>query len=412
MRVLFINTFEKRGGAAIVAGRLQYVLEAQHHAECFSCVAYKSTDNPRTLPTRGKTGALVEKVIDRVFNKVGLQYQFFPFSSASIRAEVRALKPDVISLHNTHGGYFETSLLRDISKTAPVVWTLHDMWSISGNAAHTFSDESWKSLQNPAHLTHIYPAIGINTGAWLLRQKKKIYHDAALTVVTPSRWLQSLARQSPVFEGKEVLQINNGVDTQLFGGSGKNEGRQLLGIPPEAKVIMFSADFLLGNPWKGGDDLLQVLTKINDLSKDKVHLIMAGDGEIHWADHLDKFIVHKTGYIRDMRTMAQYLAASDIFLYPTRADNLPNVLVEAIAAGTPCVTVAVGGCPEIIRDGENGRVLVPGDLAGMAQAAVALLRDDTTHAVFSTNCRAVAQAEFSLQGMGQQYIDLFHRVAK
>jgi glycosyltransferase involved in cell wall biosynthesis len=155
-----------------------------------------------------------------------------------------------------------------------------------------------------------------------------------------------------------------------------------------------------------------VLTQINDLSEDKVHLIMAGDGDIHWADRLDKFVVHKTGYIRDMRTMAQYLAASDVFLYPTRADNLPNVLVEAIAAGTPCVTVAVGGCPEIIRDGKNGRVLVPGDLTGMAHAAVAMLRDDTTRATLSTNCRAIAQQEFSLQGMGQQYIDLFHRVAK
>lgn len=408
MRVLFINTFDNRGGAAIAASRLSDILERKYKVESFFLTAYKALDKENSYPLRNAVTEVIEKVIHKISNKIGLQYQFFPFSSAVILKKIAALKPDIISLHNTHGGYFQTSLLSRISTFSPVVWTLHDMWSFTGNAAHTFGDTSWKELKNSPHLTKIYPSIGLNTGRMLLQQKKGIYRRSDLTIVTPSKWLSSLARQSPVFEGKQIVQINNGVDLDVFKICDRNAARAILGIPADAKVLMFSAEQLKGNIWKGGKDLVEVLRISCGKIAGKVHLLVVGAGELESVNELPNVVVHTTGYVRDEKVMASYLSASDVFVYPTRADNLPNVLIEAIACGTPCVTFNIGGCQEIIRNGFNGTVVEPFQLSEMADAIVRLVsREDNA---MRENARHHAEEHFSLSSMGEQYHSLFRSI--
>jgi len=407
MRVLFINTFCDRGGAAIVAQRLRTVLQNQFGVECFFLAVYGDTTEKNTIAIRNPVTEFLEKSIDRITNQIGLQYQFFPFSSAAILKKIKALNPDVISLHNTHGGYFETALLKRISKLASVVWTLHDMWSFTGNAAHTFGDTSWKSMTNAPHLTRIYPAIGVNTGSFLLRQKREIYGKSDLAIVTPSRWLYDLARQSPVFEGKEILQINNGVDLGVFFKRDKATIRKSLGIAQEAKVLMFSADQLTGNLWKGGEDLIQVLRFINEKTDSPIHLLITGLGSLEAVQGMNNFVIHQKGYVKDPDTMARYFSASDIFIYPTRADNLSNVLIEAIACGTPCVSFDIGGCSEIIQDDFTGKIIPPSGIMTMAMATLELLDRPTQLESFGRNAVDHARRNFSLEEMGHRYYSVF-----
>lgn len=411
MRVLCINTADVKGGAAIVANRLRYTLEKEHAVQCLSLAGKKTQDNDLVLQTRGPFGEWIEKIIDRATRLLGLQYQFFPFSSSTILATIKNFKPDVIHLHNTHGGYFQTDLLEKISTYAPVVWTLHDMWSFSGNAAHTFNDLSWRTLQNSNHLTKIYPSIEINTGAWLLKQKKSIYKKSNITLVTPSRWLEKIAKESPVFEDKEVLHINNGIDLNVFRPIPKAALRKSLGLPVDEPVIMFSAEFMKNNPWKGGVDLFTILSLVNENTQTKIHMVVTGEGEINWENSFSNLVIHKKGYIGSEELMAHYLSACDIFLYPTRADNLPNSLIEAIGCGTPCVTFDVGGCPEIIVDNVNGRVISKNNYSAAAQAVLDLLLDPEKLQKFSINARSYAEENFSLHAMGQSYHTLFSSLA-
>jgi glycosyltransferase involved in cell wall biosynthesis len=279
------------------------------------------------------------------------------------------------------------------------------MWSFTGNAAHTLGDTSWREMKNSPHLTKFYPSIGLNTGPMLLRQKKDIYGKSDLTIVTPSQWLYSLAQQSPVFEGKQIVHINNGVDLDVFRIRDRNAARAMLGIPVDARVLMFSAEQLKGNVWKGGKDLVEVLRISCGKIAGKVHLLVVGSGELESVNKLPNVVVHTTGYVHDEEMMANYLSASNVFVYPTKADNLPNVLVEAIACGTPCVTFNIGGCPEIIRNGFNGAVVEPFQLSEMADAIVRLVSgEDNT---MRQNARHHAEAHFSLSSMGEQYHFLF-----
>jgi glycosyltransferase involved in cell wall biosynthesis len=412
MRILFINQYDNRGGAAVVARRLKHVLSAHEHISCRSLVAYKSGSDSSVFPIRSKAEELAERLIDRLFNKAGFQYQFFPFSSSFILHNVKEFRPDVISLHNSHGGYFQTSLLEKISALAPVVWTLHDMWSFTGNSAHTFGDESWKQLKNASHLTSIYPGIGVNRGASLLKQKAKIYRRSNLTVVTPSAWLHNLASQSPVFSKNQVLHIDNGVDLSVFHPDNDQSVRTHLNIPHDASVVMFSAESVKGNPWKGGNDLADVVKVINEKCTGQVHLIITGSNAEDWLSGFSNLVVHRIGYVSDEQEMARYLSASDVFLYPTRADNLPNVLIESIACGTPCVTFDIGGCSEIIQHNTNGIVVKPGDISGMADQLLLLLSDRERLRRYSAEARRVASEKFSIERMGEKYLEVFGSLIK
>lgn len=410
MKILFINISDVVGGAAIAARRLGKGLEKYHHTENFFVVRTKGSTDKNVFATR-RNGfeQSAEKWFNIFSNLLGLQYQFLPFSPRVILQKTKEIKPDIISLHNTLGGYFTTSLISELSKEAPVVWTLHDMWAFTGNSAHTFGDMSWKEMKNSRSNTRIFPSIGINTGSMLLKQKKRIYSNSDLTVVAPSGWLYQLAHQSPVFQGKELLHIFNGIDLNTFLPRPKEEIRRSLNIPPEAKVIMFSAEKLKNNPYKGGRDLTEILKIINAGLNFKVHLLILGTGRLEETDQFNNFTVHTTGYIQDESKMAEYLSAADLFVYPTRADNLSNALIESIASGTPAVTFDVGGCGEIIKNNVSGSLIEPFNLEKFAGETLRLLSSEERLKELSERSRRFAEENFSLQAMSDNYFRLFER---
>ncbi len=412
MKILTINTSDIRGGAAITASRLLKGLERYHGVENHLLVGLKYSSDPRITWTRNSTAQhYFEFGLDILTNAIGLQYQFFPFSSRTIMRKAVEIHPDLIYLRNLHGGYFPLPLLPKLSKIAPLVWTLSDMWSFTGNCAHAFDDDSWKYMRG-CRDHDVYPAIGINTGRWLLRKKMKIYKRSDIHLICPSKWLYKLANQSPVFAGKEIVQIYNGFDIEVFRPRGQTACKKLLEIPENAKVIMFCADSLTNNAWKGGTELLSALDRINAATKETVHLLLVGAGNIWELERFDNLVAHHIGSLQSDTLMAACYSASDLFIYPTRADNLPNVLIEAIACGTPCITFDVGGCAEIIKNGITGWVIDPGNSYDLAEKTIHTLNDPALIKEMSYAARADAEKRFSLQRMCADYHDYFTKVAE
>ena len=216
MKILFINKHDISGGAAIWCFRFHKTLERLYNTQNYFLVGIKKSNYPYIFETR-KRGFqnFVERGWNFLLQRIGLQYKFFPFSTKTILKKTKEIQPDIIFIRNIHGGYFKTSLLISLSKQAPIVWSLPDMWAFTANAAHTFGDISWKEMRSGKKEKKNFPKMWIDTGKWLLQQKKKIYSQSNLTIVTPSRWLYNLAIQSPVFEGKQILHIPNGIDTNI-----------------------------------------------------------------------------------------------------------------------------------------------------------------------------------------------------
>ena len=130
-----------------------------------------------------------------------------------------------------------------------------------------------------------------------------------------------------------------------------------------------------------------------------MHYVIVGDGE--HRDALQQAVarhgvgdrVHFTGARTDVPAI---LAACDVFVHPTLEDALPTVLAEAGAAGLPLVASRVGGVPEMVLDGRNGRLVPPDDVPALVAALDQLLSDSQEANRMSEEARAVARERFDI----------------
>jgi glycosyltransferase involved in cell wall biosynthesis len=412
MKILFINAQDTMGGASLAPYRLSKSLAQLYGTENYFIVGKKHSSDENVFCTRkSETQTIIEAFTDKVMNKLGLQYQYFPFSTRFILKKARQLQPDIISLHNTHEGYFKTALLKKLSKIAPIAWTLHDMWSFTGNAVATFGDESWKQMRTGKGEHRTYPHIGINTGRWLLRQKRRIYRKSDITLITPSQWLSETAAQSPVFRNKAIHTIAHGLDLDFFSPKDKPSCRKALGIKQDAKVLMISGagDFDI-SPWKGGPLLLDILKALDRGTQKPVDLLVVGKGRLKEAEEFTHLNLHRIGYVASQAFMPILLSAADVLIYPTRADSFGLVLAEAIACGTPAVTYKIGGCVDIIRDNTSGFLVEPFDADDFAAKTLSLLNGGGQRKTLSASSRAFARQRFDIGEMAKKHYDLFKQI--
>jgi glycosyltransferase involved in cell wall biosynthesis len=108
--------------------------------------------------------------------------------------------------------------------------------------------------------------------------------------------------------------------------------------------------------------------------------------------------------------VGDYLAAFDLLLYPSRHEGLGSTLIDALEAGLPVVATAVGGIPEVVRDGENGRLVAPDDETALEAAVAAFLRDPALRARVAAANRRRAR-DFSPAAMSAAYARLYRDVA-
>ncbi len=173
-------------------------------------------------------------------------------------------------------------------------------------------------------------------------------------------------------------------------------------------MICYGAESLT-NPRKGGDLLLKTLLSLPASLKAEILLLTFGNG--------GETIASSTGintlnldYLSSDRLKCIAYSAADLLVFPTRADNLPLVLQESMACGTPMVSFKVGGVPDLVRHGITGYLASPEDAQDMSKGIVALLEDQKLRAKMRQNCRAIALEEYSLELQVQRYMELYDRV--
>jgi glycosyltransferase involved in cell wall biosynthesis len=113
-------------------------------------------------------------------------------------------------------------------------------------------------------------------------------------------------------------------------------------------------------------------------------------------------------YVRDDRILSMIYSAADLFVAPTLQDNLPNTILEAISCGVPVVAFNVGGVPEIIRDGVEGRLVPCRDIAALRSAIYTSLENNDVRLQMGVNARQRALQEYGLQLQASRYLELYN----
>jgi glycosyltransferase involved in cell wall biosynthesis len=145
---------------------------------------------------------------------------------------------------------------------------------------------------------------------------------------------------------KNIKTIPNGVDTTIFYPKNKLASKKALNFPLDKKLILFVAEFSTNNPFKGGHILREIIQQNTD--KNLIFITVGGKNEYSFENHIT------FPFISNREELANLYNACDVLLYPTQADNLPLVVLESMACGTPVIASRLGGIPEIITDHKDG----------------------------------------------------------
>lgn len=285
------------------------------------------------------------------------------------------------------------NLLDSLSPGRTTVITLHDCELFTGGCPYPLGCESLDTDcedQCPRNFPDAEE---------LRKLKLKKLKRIAPKLVAPSRWLAHLAKR---YLHTPVTIIPNGIPWPARATS-KAAARTELGIHPAARVALFAAHGGMSAAYKSGSAWRNIWNEVKKRLPEAVCFAVGGDT----AGREDDLIIWP--YVERDR-LSLLMAAADIMLYPTKADNHSMVILEAMAQALPVVAYGVGGVPEQIIDQTTGLLVPPGDQTAFIDAAAGLLANPTRCRDYGQTAFSSGQKRFSVDRMVADYISLYTRL--
>jgi glycosyltransferase involved in cell wall biosynthesis len=318
-------------------------------------------------------------------------------------------KPSIVHFHNLHGGYFDPRALTKISKNIPVMLTLHDAWLLSGNCAHSFECERWKTGCGDCPDITIYPGLKVDSTHQNWKRKQSIFSNSQLYIATPCQWLLDKVNASILAPAViEARVIPNGVDTHIFYPAKQEDVRTNLGLPLNEPILLFVANGIKTNIFKDYETLKKAIELLGASSEMPVHLIALGDDGNQ--EQIGNVTVHYVPRTTDPNLVAKYYQAADIYLHAAKAETFPNTILEAMACGIPVVASNVGGICEQVLDGVTGFLVPPKDPELMAIAALLLLNDAKLRRTMGEAASKRVQEQFTLNQQVENYLAWYEEI--
>lgn len=214
------------------------------------------------------------------------------------------------------------------------------------------------------------------------------------------------------FDRKKIRRIPNFIDLPVFSGASgeaKTEIKARMGCE-NRYIVTFSGRFI---PRKGVSFLLEAWRNVIN-EEPAARLLLLGDGPL-LGDMKKRAaglgIEDSVDFRGHVNSVMDYFQMTDIFVLPSLQEGMPNALLEAMAFGLPAVATKIGGVVDIIRDGENGLLVNPGDPAGMSAAILRLLGDPVLARRISTSALETIKSSYSLDCVAPRYIEIYRALA-
>jgi glycosyltransferase involved in cell wall biosynthesis len=377
-------------------------LEAGIDSSVLSCYSEVS-GNPR-IQHLGKGAIYIsrinQKAQDFITRNGNKEYGGFTYSfiGSDVSKHDLVQEADYIYVHWVLGGFLSIKSLRQLAELGkPVIMVLHDMWTITGGCSYSFDCQKFLSH---CHNCPILPGEKTKDISYKQFESKRAVYDrySNLYFISPSSWLYNLAQSAPLTRNKPIFHIPNAIDTTLFKPFDKKIAKGILNINENAYVISFGANKIT-SPYKGWRYLQQALQTLKEKNLDQeIVVLVFGSGP---SEELKNAIPFKTkfmGYITDDYTTNLIYNASDVFVAPSLADNLPTTIIESMRCGTAVVGFEVGGIPDMIKHQENGYLAEYKNSEDLARGIEFCMNNDI---------KGQLSAQFDNDRIIQQHLDLF-----
>lgn len=411
VQVLHLSTYDRYGGAALAANRLhQSLLRAGLESQMLvrqrrSQDATVTQPGPRWL----RAWLRLQRRCDRLrLGRTGRAGNNFSIGwvPGLVRPAIRRRAPDIVHAHWISDGFVRLESL--VAVPAPLVWTLHDLWALTGGCHYPGSCSRFRDACGQCPVLGGTKLDDLSREGW--ERRRRSYAPGRVHFVAPSRWMAAQARASSLLAEADVRVIPNGIDLRAFAPIDRRVARQELGLPMDRTILLAGAAQLHGNPRKGIGVFCTALAELQSSGRaGGIELAVFGAGE---APAIGGLMPRSLGVLRTDAQLARAYAAADVFVLPSLEDNLPNTAIEAMAVGTPVVGFAVGGVPEIIDDGVNGLLAASIDAPSLAAAIHQLTTDRNLRERCSRGAREKAESTFSAESMVAAHRALYEELAE
>jgi glycosyltransferase involved in cell wall biosynthesis len=229
---------------------------------------------------------------------------------------------------------------------------------------------------------------------------QRLAYRAAHAVVANSSAAADQLRREGV-PAQRIRTIPNGVDCTIFSPAVRDGG--------DSRAIRRIVTVANLRPEKGHDTLIAAAARVIDRQPD-VEFDIVGDGPLRASLVRQvnlRGLRSKFRFLGEREDVPAILAASDLFVLPSRSEACPNGVLEAMAAGLPTIATRVGGVPELITDGVSGVLVEPDAPDALAAAMVDLM--DRPHFAFALGraARDAAGRRFSFDRMVASFEELY-----
>jgi glycosyltransferase involved in cell wall biosynthesis len=407
MKIINLSTFERSGGAAAAANRLHHGLLKEHH-DSLMLVQYKESNEKEVVTADDLIMHLTAKArprLDRLMLQKYTQRQG-PFSPSllpsNVASQVLRLSPDITHLHWVNSGFISLSDISRLKK--PVVWTLHDSWAFTGGCHLPGSCLGYSKSCGQCPI--LGSSFSNDLSRSILLRKKELWKNLPIQIVTPSYWLAKEAQKSTLFCDRSIKVIPNPLDTSVFRPHNKVSSREKLNLPPRlTKIIFFSAMNATSDKNKGYDLLLEALqymvNQTNFNLNEKIELLIAG------SDGYNKelpYPAHFLGVVKDQMKMAMAYSSADVFVCPSRSENLPYAVMESLACATPVAAFAIGGIPELVESPLDGVLATPFSAEELGYGIMQILKKSP---VDGYKISEKIQKKYAISVIANKYLDLY-----
>lgn len=307
---------------------------------------------------------------------------------------------DLVHLHWVNHGMLSPEGIGRLRK--PVVWTLRDMWPMTGGCHYSFECTAYQTRCGHC------PALGSRARhdrSTLHQRRKQSSFRQSLHLVAISTWLRECAQRSTIFRGREIDVIHNGVDVGMFKEVDRAAARAALGLPANRRIVLTGAHFLEFRH-KGMDLLAQAVQHVAD----DVLFVFFGKAPEGFLREFPR--EHRSlGYLADAASLNSAYSAADVFVAPSTFEAFGKTLIETMACGTPVVCFDACGPRDIVnhlRDGYKATPYEPRDLA----KGVEWVLGQSPASALRAAARRTVEERFDIRMLARRYEALYERILR
>lgn len=356
MKVTLISKSDRTGGAAVVTFRLMEALRSRG-VDARMLVVEKLTDSQYVESVgdglKGNLPFLEERL--QIFLQNGLsRANLFKADTAAfglpIASHPLVREADAVGLGWVNQGMLSLREIMKIAMEKPVIWTMHDMWNLTGICHHAGECRNYlKECGECPLLGRFKKNNDLSRRVW--RKKKRIYSGAGITFVAVSSWLGGKAKESLLLGNEDVRVIPNPFPVAEMLAMKSEQAKD----SREIVIIMGAAR--LDDPIKGLPILRAAVAKIREKNPelaDRLRLLTFGRFKNPAA--LDGLEISHThlGPLSTPQQVADAYCSADMVVSSSLFETLPGTLVEGMAYGCIPVSLDRGGQRDIVDDGMTG----------------------------------------------------------